>query len=120
VANIPSIEKTDDLIFRSKIPKGTPPNEPTDPHLLVFEIFVEPVGPFHSVDVTPFRDGARAPDIGFWGFDHILPARCSCAYLRFKFYDRAHCTTEHDYLLTVILRYLTANDEQFQRERRRG
>ena len=104
MTKIPSIEKTADFIFRSEIKKGTVQHEPDAPHLLFFFLFVTPVGPFHSVDVVTFRDGRRTNDIEFYSFEHMRSG--NTAYATFKFYDYANVITEHDYLLTVILRYL--------------
>ena len=105
MTKIPSIEKTEDFIYRFAINRGTPLHDPDDPHLLAFEQFIgPPAGAFHSVDVTILRDRQRVNDIEFRSFEHI-PHR-NITYVKFTFYDHANCVTDHDYLLTVILRYL--------------
>ena len=105
MTNLPSIEKTDDFIYRIEIKRGTPLHDPDAPHLLAFEQFVgPPAGVFHSVDVTILRDRQRVNDIEFRNFEHI-PDR-NMTYVKFTFYDYANCVADHDYLLTVILRYL--------------
>jgi hypothetical protein len=105
MTRIPSIEKTDDFIYRIEIKRGAPLHDPNAPHLLAFEQFTgPPVGVFHSVDVTILRDRQRVSDIEFRSFEHS-PDR-NMTYVKFAFYDHANCITDHDYLLTVILRYL--------------
>lgn len=106
MTKIPSIEKTDDFIFRSEIKKGTAQHDPDAPHLLVFDLFAKPAGPFHSMDVTALKDGFRTNDIEIYSFEHLRHS--DIAYVRFKFYDNANLVSEHHYLLTVILRYLTS------------
>ena len=104
MVQIPSIENTDDYIFRAQIDKGTLPRTGENPNILTFVFFVEPTGPLHSVDFVILRDGQRANDIEFRIFKHLVAAKI--ADVRFKFFDHAHPAMEHDYLLTVILRYL--------------
>jgi hypothetical protein len=104
MVRIPSIEKTEDFIYRFEIKRGIPLHDPDDPHLLAFEGFVGPAGLFHSMDVTALRDGKRANDIEFRSFEHVREPNMT--YVKFKFYDRANQVIEHDYLLTAILRYL--------------
>jgi hypothetical protein len=105
MTKIPSIEKTEDFIYRIEIKRGAPLHNPDGPHLLAFEQFIGPGGgAFHSVDVTILRDRQRVNDIDFYSFEHIR--QCDITYVKFTFYDHAHCVTDHDYLLTVILRYL--------------
>ncbi len=83
MTKIPSIEKTDDYIYRAKFNKGAPIEEPDDPHLLLFQIFPQATGPFHSMDITILRDGHRANDIEFRSFEHFISSdessltRCS-------------------------------------------
>ena len=105
MTKIPSIEKTDDYIYRAKFNKGVPIEEPDDPHLLLFQIFPQATGPFHSMDITVLRDGHRANDVEFRSFEHLVFSDGS-AFAVFKLYDRSGPIAEHDYLLTAILRYL--------------
>ena len=105
MTTIPSIEKTDDYIYRAKFNKGAPIEEPSDPHLLLFQIFPDATGPFHSMDITILRDGQRANDVEFRSFEHFISSDGS-AYAVFKLYDRARPVAEHEYILTAILRYL--------------
>src|SRR4051794_23315252 len=105
MTKIPSVEKTDDYIYRAKLNKGPRIEDPNDPHLLLFQIFAQATGPFHSMDITILRDGHRANDIEFRSFEHFISTDGS-AYAVFKLYDRAEPVTEHDYILTAILRYL--------------
>ena len=105
MTRIPSIEKTDDFIHRIEIKRGAPLHDPNAPHLLAFEQFVgPPAGVFHSVDVTILRDRQRVNDVEFHSFEHN-PDR-NMTYVKFAFYDYENRVTDHDYLLTVILRYL--------------
>ena len=101
---IPSIEKTEDFIYRIQIKKGAPLHDPDAPHLLTFEQFIGPAGAFHSIDLTILRDGQRANEIEFRSFEHV--PQDNITYVKFTFYDNANRAVEHDYLLTVILRYL--------------
>jgi hypothetical protein len=103
MTKIPSIEKTDDFIYRFEIKKGAPLHDPDKPNLLVTEQFVGHAGVFHSMDVSVLRNGLRANDIEFLSFEHVRDSNLTC--LRFAFRD-AHHVMDHDYLLTVILRYL--------------
>ena len=104
MASIPSIETTDDYIFRMELKKGMVrwPDDP--PNLIMFEHFAAPTGPLHSIDFVTYRDGARAKDLEFLSFDHSPAA--GLALVRLKFLDPAYPAFEHDYLVTVILRYL--------------
>jgi len=104
LTKITSTEKTEDLIYRLEVKKGAILHDPDEPHLLIFEKFIEPEGIFHSMDVTMFRDGQRANDIDFRNFEHVHQPNMT--YVKFTFYDERRQVTEHDYLLTIILRYL--------------
>jgi hypothetical protein len=104
MTKIPSIEKTEDFIYRFEIKGGTPLHDPENPHLLAFEEFIGPVGSFHSLDVTILKDKQRANDLEFQSFEHVRQPNMT--YVKFKFLDYAGRVTEHDYLLKVILRYL--------------
>jgi hypothetical protein len=106
MTKIPSVEKTDDYIYRAKFNKGAPIEEPDDPHLLLFQIFPQATGPFHSMDITILRDGHRANDVEFRSFEHFISSGDNFAYAVFKLYDRSGPVSEHDYILTAILRYL--------------
>lgn len=106
MTKIPSIEKTEDFIYRLEIKRGTPLHDPSVPNLLAFDQFIGSAGAFHSMDVTILRDGQRANDIEFHSFEHAR--QCEMTYTKFIFHDNANCVIEHDYLLTVILRYLTS------------
>jgi hypothetical protein len=103
MTKIPSIENTEDYIYRFEIKKGTPLHDPDKPNLLVFEQFTEPAGVFHSLDVTIFRDGKRANDIEFRNFEHLRDPHLTRVI--FSFCDNTQRVSEHDYLLTIILRY---------------
>ena len=105
MTKIPSVEKTDDYIYREKFNKGIPIEEPSDPHLLLFQIFPQATGPFHSMDITVLRDGHRTHEVEFRSFEHFVSSDGS-AYASFQLYDRSGPVAEHDYLLTAILRYL--------------
>ena len=104
MTKIPSIEKTEDFIYRLEIKRGTPLHEPDMPHLVTFDQFIGPVDTFHSMDVTTLRDGQRVTDIEFRSFEHVRQGNMT--YINFIFHDNANCVIEHDYLLTVILWYL--------------
>ncbi len=104
MTKIPSTEETDDFIYRFEIRKGTPLHDPNKPHLLVFEQCVGPAGSFHSMDVTILRDGKRANDIEFRSFEHLREPNMT--HIKFRFCDDANRVSSHDYLLTIILRYL--------------
>lgn len=104
MTKIPSIEKTEDFIYRFATRKGTPPHVPDKPNLLVIEQFVGSAGVLHSMDVTVLRNRQRANDVEFCGFEHIRDSNLT--FLKFTFHDRSHHIIDHDYLLTVILRYL--------------
>src|SRR4051794_31538790 len=106
MTKIPSIEKTDDYIYREKFNKGAPTQEPSEPDLLRFQIFTQATGPFHSMDITVLRDGQRANDVEFRSFEHFVSDDKS-AFAVFKLYDRSGPVAEHDYILTAILRYLS-------------
>jgi hypothetical protein len=103
LTKIPSIEKTDDFIYRFEIKKSTP-HVSDDPHLLVFEGGVGPGKGFHSMDVTILRDGQRTKNVELRSFEHFPEPNLT--YIKFEFYDASHKISDHDYLLTVILRYL--------------
>jgi len=105
MTKIPSIEKTDDYIYRATRSKGAPIEDPNDPHLLLFQVFPQASGPFHSMDITVLRDGHRANDIEFRSFEHFMSSD-GIAYAVVKLYDRSRSVVEHDYILTAILRYL--------------
>ena len=105
MTKIPSIEKTEDFIYRSEIKKGTPLHDPDVPHLLAFELHTGPGGTLHSMDVTTIRDGQHANDVEFRSFEHVRQ-HPKITYLKFIFHDNSNRVIEHDYLLTVILRYL--------------
>jgi hypothetical protein len=104
MTKIPSIEKTDDFIYRFEIRIGTLLHDPADPHLLAVEQYTDPASAFHSIDVSVSRDKRRAVDVEFRGFEHCRGVNMTC--VKFKFLDHAHHVSNHDYLLTVILRYL--------------
>jgi len=104
MTKIPSIEMTEDFIYRIEIERGTPLHDPSDPHLLAFEQFIDPAGPFHSIDVTTLRDKQRATDIQFRSFAHMRES--NMAHVKLIFFDSAYRVSEHTYLLTVVLRYL--------------
>lgn len=105
MTKIPSIEKTDDYIYRATRSKGAAIEDPNDPHLLLFQIFPQATGPFHSLDITMLRDGQRANDIEFRSFEHFMSSD-RIAYAVFKLYDRSGPVSEHHFILTAILRYL--------------
>ena len=105
MTKIPSVEKTDDYIYREKFNKGAPIVEPSDPHRLLFQIFSQATGPFHSMDITVLRDGHRMHDVEFRSFEHVVFTD-GTAFAVFKLYDHSGPVAEHDYLLTAILRYL--------------
>jgi hypothetical protein len=106
MVNIPSITKTSDLIYRFEIQRGTRPADPACPNLLKFEGAVTAEGQFHSLDITVMRDGSPAEDVWFESFRHL--GRSGVSWVEFSFLDPAHRIEDHDYLLTVILRYRQA------------
>ncbi len=71
MTKIPSIEQTNDFIYRIEVAKGARLADANCPNLLMFEGYSESVGPLHSLDVTVLRDGLRATDIEFRGCEHI-------------------------------------------------
>jgi hypothetical protein len=104
MATIPTIERTEDFIYRLEVKKGTPLRDHGEPNVLVFEQGVELATGFHSMDVMVLRDMARASDIEFRSFEHFRDRHMT--FVRFIFHDHLHDVMAHDYLLTVILRYL--------------
>jgi hypothetical protein len=104
MTKIPSTEETGDFIYRFEIKKGTPPYNPDNPNHLVTEQFIGPTGVFHSMDITVFRDKVRANDVEFCGFEHLRDSNLT--FVRFTLHDRVHHVIDHDYLLTIVLRYL--------------
>jgi hypothetical protein len=103
MAKIPSTEKTDDFIYRFEV-KNSSRGVSEDPHLLVFEGGIGPGNGFHSMDVTILRDRQRANDVELHSFERFPEPNMT--YIKFAFYDASHMVSDHDYLLTVILRYL--------------
>jgi hypothetical protein len=111
---IPSTQSTNDFIFRNEIEKGYPLRDPDNPHLLGVDDFfdasncsdepIESLGSFHSIDVTVFRDGKCANDVELSIFRH-QHREMDCWY-SLEFSDAGNTVSEHDYLVTVILRYL--------------
>ena len=104
MTKIPCTEKTDDFIYRLEVKKGSPPQFSNDPHLLEFDHFIESLGTFHSIDVSVLRDGRSVTNVDFLSFEHSR--QDNVTYIRFKFRDNENYVVQHDYLLTVILRYL--------------
>lgn len=104
MTKIPSTENTEDFIYRFEIKKAERLSESETPHALVFEQYVGPAGVFHSVDVTLLRDGQRAQDVEFYSLEHRR--QTNMTYIKIIFYDGSHQVAKHDYLLTVIIRYL--------------
>jgi hypothetical protein len=116
LARIPSTEKTKDFIYRVEVKKGTPLHDPNAPTLLVFEDYVAPAGAFHSLDVTVLRDEQPAPGIDLCSFEHMRERNMS--YVKFIFNDATHCVLDHDYLLTMILRYFDLGSLEKTKEHR--
>ena len=106
MTKIPSTEKTDDSIFRFQIKKYSTPDNPSDPHALGFDHFFERFGTFHSMDVTVMRDGHDARDVEFLSFEHNVDRKFDLTHVRFRFRDEKNRVVEHDYIFTVIVRYL--------------
>jgi hypothetical protein len=104
MGKIPSTEKTNDFIYRVEIKKSDHRHGHDDPNLLDFELAIEPAGAFHSMDVTILRDGQRATDVEFRSFE--LWRDPNMSYFKMTFHENTHRITDHDYLLTIILRYL--------------
>jgi len=104
MTKIPSIEITEDFIYRLEVQKGTESLDPNDPHLLVFDQFVDASGVLHSLDFTVRRDRQRALDVEFRGFKHLRQPNMT--YVKLTFHDDGHRASEHHYLLTIVLRYL--------------
>jgi hypothetical protein len=107
MTKIPSIEKTEDFIYRFEIRKGAPLYSSDKPNFLVIEQFIGPTGVFHSMDVSVFRNMQRANDVEFRSFEHFRDPNLTC--IKFTFFDNKHHVMDNDYLLTVILRYLQNN-----------
>ena len=104
MTKIPCTEKTDDFIFRLEVKKGSPPQFSNDPHLLELITSSNRSRTFHSIDVSVLRDGRGVTDVDFLSFEHSR--QDNVTYIRFKFHDNENYVVQHDYLLTVILRYL--------------
>jgi hypothetical protein len=105
MAKIPSTEQTDDFIYRVEIKNEAPLYNRNEPNLLVFETYVEPSsGTLHSIDVSILRDGQRAANIDLCSFEHMRGVGMSG--VKATFCETAHCVAGHNYLLTMILRYL--------------
>ena len=114
MTKIPSIQSTNDFIFRKEWQKGNPASDPDNPHLLVIDgLFnpsnaldepIESLGSFHSLDVTVFRDGKQTNDVDLLTFHHRRN-ETSC-WFSLEFVDPQNIVAEHDYLVTIILRYL--------------
>jgi hypothetical protein len=105
MVNIPSIEKTDDYIFRAELKKGATREADEPVNLVTFEHFAGAAGVLHSVDFVTHRDGQRANDLEFQSFEHHVTSP-EIAFVRLKFLDLTSAVIDHDYLVTVILRYL--------------
>lgn len=105
MAKIPSIEKTNDYIFRAELKKGAPREADEPANLVRFEHFIEAPGPLHSIDFVTYRDGTRANDLRFQSFEHHVGPP-ETAFVQLKFLDPVYAAVDHDYLVTVILRYL--------------
>jgi hypothetical protein len=114
VTKIPSNQSTNDFIFREEWQKGYPLRDPDKPHLFVIgRLFnpsnasdepVESLGSFHSLDVTVFRDGKQARDVDLNTFHHRRDEMTF--WFSLEFCDPQNIVSEHNYLVTVILRYL--------------
>ena len=114
MTKIPSHQSTNDFIFREEWQKGYPPRDPDNPHLLVIgggfnpstcsDEPIKSLGAFHSLDVTVFRDGKQANDVGLDTFHHRRHEMSFWFSLEFS--DPQNIVSEHKYLVTVILRYL--------------
>jgi hypothetical protein len=107
MTKIPSIEKTEDFIYRFEVRIGTPLHDSDKPHLLVFEAGTSKAGTFHSLDVTVFRDGQQSTDVELRSFEHRREPNMT--FVKFSFHDAMHNVMEHNYLLSLILRYLLAD-----------
>lgn len=115
MARIPSIQPTtNDFIFRQAVEKGSSLPDPDNPHLLVIDGFFNPsnasdeplesLGAFHSLDVIVFRDGEQVDDVEVIIFHHH---RCKMkCYYSLEFSDAGNTVFDHEYLVTVVLRYL--------------
>jgi hypothetical protein len=114
MTNIPSNQSTNDFIFRKEVEKGYPFHEAGKPHLLVIDGLFNPStasdapikssGPFHSLDVTVFRDGNLTNNVDLHAFHHRRNVELN--WFSLEFFDAQNIVSEHRYLLTVILRYL--------------
>jgi hypothetical protein len=116
MAMIPSNQSTNDFIFRIEVGKGSLLRDPDNPHLLGIDGFFDPsnssdepiesLGSFHSLDVTVFKDRKRTNDVELSIFRH-QHREMECWY-SLEFSDAGNTVSEHEYLVTVILRYLVA------------
>jgi len=106
MVRIPSTEQTDDFIYRFEVKQGEPPYDPNIPNLLVFEGHVDPAARFHSMDILITRDGERAFDIDFRSFE--LQHGKHMNHIKLVFHEPVFPIAEHNYLLTIILRYLVS------------
>ena len=114
MTKIPSIQSTNDFIFRKEWPKGYPLRDPDNPHLLVIDGLFNPsnssdepigsLGSFQSLDVTVFRDGNQVNDVGLNTFHHRHD-KTAC-WFSLEFTDAQNSVSDHNYLVTIILRYL--------------
>jgi hypothetical protein len=100
MTRIPSIDDTDDLVFHIR-----PQKDPDSPaNLLIFEKFVRPSGPLHSMEVYTFRDKARVHDIELLEFKHHVGT--GPTFVRLTFTDLSPSPGDHDYILKLILRFI--------------
>lgn len=108
---IPSLERTEDFIIRKVIERGSVQPADTEPNCLVEWIFMDPqksmdlppveLDALHSFDITVHRDGQRVGDVHLRSFqsaeDNVIAL---------ELVDDNHVVAEHEYVVTMILRYL--------------
>jgi hypothetical protein len=112
--HIPSLERTEDLIFRELITRGTQQLACNNPHDFIVDLFFEPLNHFdepkptlgavHSFAITVRRDGIPANDIQLQHVRHRRGEQFSVLIIQMR--DDQCVVAEHEYLVTIILRYL--------------
>lgn len=112
MSQIPSTQRTSDFINRYHHPKSCPLREHDKPYLFAIYGWVTPAtssdepvlaNAFHSLDVVTFRDGVQVKDIDLRSFRHIQ--RQEHTEFELELCDIGNVVTEHDYIVTVVLRY---------------
>jgi hypothetical protein len=114
MTKIPSNQSTHDFIFRIEVGKGYALRDTDNPHLLGIDGFFDPsrcsdepiksLGSFHSLDVTVLKNKKHSNEVELRTFHHQRH-EMDC-WFSLEFSDAGNTVSEHEYLITVILRYL--------------